>query len=310
MSSIPRRHVLTIIPSFNRAHFLSEAIASVIAQDYPHKKIIIIDDGSVDGTESLCRKLMSQHPAEISYIYQDNKGCSAARNRGLDIVDEDTGFVCFLDSDDRFLPGKFTREVRLLQENPQAGFTYSDAIIFDTVKNTERLYRAASAGAPEKFAIELFLTNEAKSSAILYRAGILEDLRFREDFLFNEDTDFLQNIALAHSAIYADEAGTWVRWHEGSKSRNTLEILKAVLKSKQELILRNPTFYRENKSKIDQFIKKNHRDLAIEMILAEQWNEVPQHTDDPLLRLQSTLHFPYLYRARRTFSIWFNRRFR
>jgi len=310
MSLISHQNVLVIIPTFNRAHYLSEAVESVLAQDHCQKKIMIVDDGSTDGTRELCRAFMENHPEIITYVHKKNGGCSSARNKGLDAIDDSIDYVCFLDSDDRFLPGKLSREVRLLTENPDADFTYSDAIIFDTQTGIEKRQRAAAADDPGKFPIELFTTNEAKTSATMYRAGVVASVRFREDFMHNEDTHFLQNIAMQHKAVYADQPGTWVRWHDGSKSRNTIEILKAVIKSNQELILAYPAFHVEHMEKIDAHAKRTRRHLAVELLLNRRFSEVPQYTDDSFLLLQSTLRLPYFHQSRRRVSAFINRHFK
>jgi len=85
--------VSIIIPTYNRAHLLAEAIHSVLAQDYPHKQIIVVDDGSQDAT----RQLVSSFEG-VEYIYQANKGQAAARNAGLRQCRGE--YVASLDSDD------------------------------------------------------------------------------------------------------------------------------------------------------------------------------------------------------------------
>lgn len=85
--------VSIIIPTYNRAHLLADAIHSVLAQDYPHKQIIVVDDGSQDNT----RQLVSNF-AEVEYIYQANRGQAAARNAGLRQCRGE--YVASLDSDD------------------------------------------------------------------------------------------------------------------------------------------------------------------------------------------------------------------
>jgi hypothetical protein len=89
--------------------------------------------------------------------------------------------------------------------------------------------KVAGAHAPSRVAIEHFLTLEGKVSSLLYRVEVFRDRRYREDFRYNEDSDFLQRVALECRGVYCDEPGSWVRSHPGSKSRNLLEINRAVL---------------------------------------------------------------------------------
>lgn len=90
-----------VIPTYNRVHLLSKAIESVIAQTYSNWELIVVDDGSTDSTQQLISKF-SKNDNRIRYIYQENAERSAARNNG--ILHAKGEFVCFLDSDDYYLP--------------------------------------------------------------------------------------------------------------------------------------------------------------------------------------------------------------
>lgn len=272
-----KNSVLVIIPAYNRAEILPEAIKSVMAQDYPHVKTIIIDDGSTDHTSEVCDGYTKDYPGRVVYRYKENGGCASARNSGLDLIDEDTGYVCFLDSDDRLLPGKLSREVALMTENPDADFTYSSSIIFEEEIQEESVWKVAAIGRPERFAIEHFLTNEAKSSAILYRVAVVKNRRFRESLRYNEDSEYLQRIAIESKGIYSSEPGCWVRSHPGSKSRNLIEIYKAVLKSSMEILESYPEFYRSYRALADQRIRQVRKSLFIELVLNDQWDEARGH---------------------------------
>jgi len=301
-------HVLVIIPTFNRAHFLPDAISSVLDQDYPHKKILIIDDGSSDDTKALCEDYIEQYGEIISYQYQQNSGVSSARNRGLNGIGEEITHVCFLDSDDRLLPGKFSREIALLDKQPDADFTYSDAVVYDELSGIEECQAVAGAGRPDTFVLQHFLTNASKPAAILYRANILKNQRFREDLHYSEDVEFLQRIASEHKGIYCAEPGCWVRWHQHSQSRNLIEILKAVLQLKLDVIREKPDFYLANKSAIDQLIQKTRKLLAAQLLLARRWDEVPVYTGNLFSRAQAKLKFSGYQRLRLQLNLWLNKR--
>src|SRR5207245_5342110 len=89
--------VSVIIPCYNQAHFLGEAIESVLAQSYPHFEIIVVDDGSTDNTEEVA----GSYP-EVRCLRQANQGQAAARNVGLG---QSCGeYAVFLDADDRLMP--------------------------------------------------------------------------------------------------------------------------------------------------------------------------------------------------------------
>ena len=90
-----------IIPAFNREELLRRAILSCLAQSFPDFELIVVDDGSTDGTARMVAELSD---SRIRYLWQENKGAPRARNRG---AANSTGhYIAFLDSDDEFLPGK------------------------------------------------------------------------------------------------------------------------------------------------------------------------------------------------------------
>ena len=91
-------NVSVVIPTFNRGHTLNRAIDSVLGQTLLPSEIIVIDDGSTDGTE----ELISKEYSSVSYIKTDNRGVSAARNLGMKAAKSD--WFAFLDSDDQWLP--------------------------------------------------------------------------------------------------------------------------------------------------------------------------------------------------------------
>jgi glycosyltransferase involved in cell wall biosynthesis len=103
-----------VIPTFNGAKMLGEAIESGLAQDYDPLEIIVVDDGSTDTTEELVRSF-----ASVRYVRQANAGPSAARNRGIRLA---TGeFVGFLDADDLAPPTKMSVQVGYLQRHSDVG---------------------------------------------------------------------------------------------------------------------------------------------------------------------------------------------
>ena len=110
-----------VIPTFNRAGTLGRAIESILRQERGASEILVVDDGSADDT----RRLISQYGQRVRYIYQDNQGVSAARNRG---VSEGTyPWIAFLDSDDQWLPGHLARIGAAIEEtDAQAAVYFSD----------------------------------------------------------------------------------------------------------------------------------------------------------------------------------------
>ena len=103
-----------IIPCYNRAWALAEAVDSVLAQDYNNFELIIVDDGSADNTPDL----LDEYTGKLTLIRQENAGVSAARNRGIESSRGD--FLAFLDSDDTWLPQKLSRQMEFMTRYPEA----------------------------------------------------------------------------------------------------------------------------------------------------------------------------------------------
>src|ERR687885_795015 len=107
--------VSVVIPCYNQAHFLGEAIESVLAQSYPHFEIVVVDDGSTDNTSEVA----ARYPG-VRCIRQNNQGVAAARNTG--IRESNGSYLVFLDADDRLLPEALEVGLEQLKVHPECAF--------------------------------------------------------------------------------------------------------------------------------------------------------------------------------------------
>ena len=113
MESAPM--VSVIMPAYNSAAYISEAIGSVLQQTYPHWELLVIDDASTDNTISLVEE-QSKRDSRIKLTKNiDNQGPGFSRNAGIEVAKGD--FIAFLDSDDLWLPVKLERQLNLMKEN-------------------------------------------------------------------------------------------------------------------------------------------------------------------------------------------------
>ena len=115
-------NIAVIIPTFDRQHFLGRAIDSVLSQTRPAHEVIVIDDGSTDGTAPWLKK---EYPT-VKLIEQTNQGVSAARNAGIQQAQSE--WIALLDSDDEWFPEKLERQVKELQKYPEILFCHTDEI--------------------------------------------------------------------------------------------------------------------------------------------------------------------------------------
>jgi glycosyltransferase involved in cell wall biosynthesis len=117
--------VSVLIPTYNRADMICEAIDSVLAQSFQDFEIVVIDDGSTDDT----RAKLARYGDRIRYEYGPNEGAASARNRGFRAARGE--YVCILDSDDQYYPHKLAMQVEHLDTRPDTVMVYSDFSAFD-----------------------------------------------------------------------------------------------------------------------------------------------------------------------------------
>lgn len=118
--------VSVIIPTYNRAHFIAEAIQSVLDQTFTDFEIIVVDDGSTDNTKDV---VDSFKDSRIKYIYQANQWVAAARNNGINASSGE--YITFLDSDDVLMENAFMQGAQVLDKHPGVAFSYSQNYTMD-----------------------------------------------------------------------------------------------------------------------------------------------------------------------------------
>lgn len=111
-----------IIPVYNRHLPVKDAIESVLAQTFTDFELIVVDDGSTDGTPAIA----DEYRGRISYLRREHRGVSAARNAGVAL--SSSPWLAFLDSDDRWLPEKLARQERYIRENPGVAIHQTDEL--------------------------------------------------------------------------------------------------------------------------------------------------------------------------------------
>jgi len=119
-------HVSVIIPAYNQARYLGQALQSLLDQTYPDWDAIVVDDGSTDETAQVAQGF---HDPRMRYVFQSNRGLSAARNTGL--RHSSAPLVTFLDADDIFLPAKLGLLTAALERQPELGLVAGQAVLID-----------------------------------------------------------------------------------------------------------------------------------------------------------------------------------
>lgn len=129
--------VSVIIPCFEQARYLSEAVQSVVDQTFTDWEIIIVDDGSPDDTAQVAAALIERHGERIRLLQQPNGGVARARNAGIAAA---LGkYILPLDADDRLHPEMLEETVRLLASDPAVGIAYTDYELFGSTERSVRV---------------------------------------------------------------------------------------------------------------------------------------------------------------------------
>ena len=190
--------ISVIVPTYNRAWIIKDAIDSILAQDFKKVEIVVVDDGSSDNTTEI---LAAYQKHDIRVIRQANKGVSAARNRGVAISEGQ--FIAFLDSDDMWLPHKLSVQMEFFNTHP-------DALICQT---EEIWIRKGSRVNPKKrhqkpsgmiFEPSLYLCLVSPSAVMMKRDLFEEVGGFNESFRVCEDYDLWLRISCKYPIYLID----------------------------------------------------------------------------------------------------------
>ena len=191
-------NVSVVIPTFNRGHTLNRAIDSVLGQTLLPSEIIVVDDGSTDGTE----ELISTEYSSVSYIRSENRGVSAARNLGMKAAKSD--WFAFLDSDDQWLPHKLEKQFEYLSCNRDFKLVHCDEL---WIRKGKRVNPKAKHQKHGGYIFEQCLSLCAISpSASLVHRTLFDELGcFDETLQACEDYDLWLRICAVYPVLYVDE---------------------------------------------------------------------------------------------------------
>jgi glycosyltransferase involved in cell wall biosynthesis len=198
--------VSVIMPTYNQAHFIAEAIQSVLDQTFQDFEIVVVDDGSTDNTKEV---VDSFRDPRIRYIHQENRGVAAASNTGLKASIGE--YLAGLASDDLWLPRNLELKVKLLDSRPDIGLVCSDIYSFDSDtgatlgrkwQNRSDCYlRELQDGTRQP--LGEFLSREPPFSwtTVMVRCHVFDDVGYFDESLWAEDYDMFVRVLQRFSSI-------------------------------------------------------------------------------------------------------------
>ena len=200
--------ISVILPTYNRAQFIKEALQSVFQQTKTPEEIIVVDDGSTDNTEQILKPYLKK----VRYIKQHNKGVSAARNVGISQAKEE--WLAFLDSDDLWKPTKLEQQADAIKKEKYYKFCYTNEEWHRNSKwvNQKKIHQKYSGWIYEK-CLPLCIISP---SSVLVHKTVFENIGlFDENLPACEDYDLWLRMTQKYPALFIDEnliikrAGDW-----------------------------------------------------------------------------------------------------
>ena len=191
-------NISVIIPTFNRRQTLDRAIDSILSQTYQPYEIIVVDDGSTDGTADW----LSANYSSLQIIQQSNKGVSSARNAGINSARGD--WIALLDSDDEWLPDKLEIQVKLLQNNAELRFCHTNEIwIRNGVRINQMKKHQKYGGNIFKKCLDICRISPSSS---LFHTSVIKDVGlFDESLDVCEDYDLWLRITAKYTVLFLDQ---------------------------------------------------------------------------------------------------------
>ena len=219
--------ISVVIPVFNGAKYLEEALQSIENQENIDFEIIVIDDGSTDATA----KIVETWPRSVQYIYQSNQGPAHARNVGIKAAKGN--FIAFLDADDTWPSGKIATQIALLNQYLATELVWSKTkcVLEDGILNTQgKAYKID----PEPNFIP-FLGAALFRKTAFDKVGLFDiSLRFGEDIdWYNRACEMSINI------LKSDTLGLYYRMHNHNSTRNTVALNQGTVQLLKKKLDRN-----------------------------------------------------------------------
>jgi len=266
--------VSVVIPCYNRAHFLGGAIESVLRQSYSDFEIIVVDDGSTDGTAEVAERYEG-----VRFVRQKNCGVAAARNAGLR---ESAGeYLVFLDSDDLLLPEALKTGVELLEAHPEYAFVYGHCEYIGADGTLLRPPRRQK--VVQDCYAQLLKQNHIQSvAAVMFRRRCVEGFHTGMDGC--EDRDLYLRVAKEHPVHCHGRTVFQYRRHDSNLSNNTGGMINsglAMFKSQLELVRGDEKLERLCRGKIREL----ERELAGKRNLKRDLSNILQLAGNGMAKL-------------------------
>jgi glycosyltransferase involved in cell wall biosynthesis len=249
--------VTAIIPTYQHACVVGDAVSSALAQTYPALEVLVVDDGSTDDTAEVLRGFGKR----IRVICQANRGLSAARNRGITSASGE--LIAFLDADDAWMPSKIEIQVPLFR-NPEVGLVGADMVYFDEAG--DQAGTPLSRRAPPKGRVYPgFFTRDAVllMPTVVARRRCFDDVGlFDESLRALEDQDMWHRISRRWALEYVSEPLARYRLSQGQMTRDFDRMLVNDIALREKCVADDPALLTIDRDVLEGCYYRLYLDLA------------------------------------------------
>lgn len=240
-----RSLVSVIIPAYNAESYIDDALRSVLGQTFSNLEIVVVDDGSTDGTADR----VAAYGPRVLYYRRTNSGGypGVARNTGIERCSGE--YICFLDADDIMLPDRVKIQAKFLSEHPAAGLVFADYQNFSPDGLTDRSHFRTCPRLQEKLGnkqslvmtsseatTHLLQENFGGAGTMMIRREVLDVVpSFSAEMQVGEDFHFYYQMARHFGLGITNQVGTLRRLHHGSVTSNPLRLLHGYILSRSRL---------------------------------------------------------------------------
>jgi glycosyltransferase involved in cell wall biosynthesis len=231
--------VSVIMPCYNAAQYVGKAIDSVLTQSHSNLEVLVVDDGSTDGTASIVQGF---DDPRIQYIYQDNSGPAAARNNAMAVARGE--YIAFLDADDIALPDRLAEQVKLIEDHPEAsvvtsGFTWIDEHDCELPWNNHSWRKLPDLNNLQNW---LYDCPIVPSATMLRRSALLEAGGFDTTLHGGEDWNlWLRLVLKGHRMVWHSQVACLYRHRSDSLSNDAERMSRDCVKA-LSAVLQRPDF--------------------------------------------------------------------
>lgn len=204
--------VSVIIPTYNRAYIVKDAIGSILAQTFHDIEVLVIDDGSTDNTPEVINSIGDER---VRYHYKENGGVSSARNFG--IIKAKGNFIAFLDSDDIWPENFIETTLGHLNKNPNAGLAYTATTIQHPdgrQEDSRDTHRCVSG----RITVQLFKHSFIWPMAVLIRKDVLDGFFFDENLKICDDNDAFLRLSVKNDFVFVPDTKVRRRYSQDNHS--------------------------------------------------------------------------------------------